>query len=406
MSLVYTDENNISQRRNNMKKIISFILCICMLAGIAVLTGCGKTDEPESTTGSSGTTAQVTPPEDTTAPSTGDDEVALKEKRERLKSIFLSEADQVIVTDDAVTFTDASSVDGSTITVPKNPGKTVNLYASFTTLWYEAGGTVAGCIGGDSSVALYEEYIGRDITQDEGIVTVATSSSGKKWDVETIIALKPDLIICSTAMSGYSTIQSPAEAANIPVIAMSYNDFSDYLKWFKVFCNITGNPELWDSVAMKALDDVVDVLLECPTENNPTVFSMFYNGAENLQANTSGTVVGGMLTEMNAINIVYTWDNTTSAERLEINLETVFLANPDIIVVQCHASEAEAKESVESIYGSNPVWQSLKAVKEGKVYYLEKSLFHNKPNSRFAEAYQKLAAILYPDTTFSFQEEN
>ena len=222
-------------------------------------------------------------------------------------------------------------------------------------------------------------------------MTVATSSSGKKWDVETIIALKPDLIICSTAMSGYSTIQSPAEAANIPVIAMSYNDFSDYLKWFKVFCNITGNPELWDSVAMKALDDVVDVLLECPTENNPTVFSMFYNGAENLQANTSGTVVGGMLTEMNAINIVDTWDNTPSA---------------DIIVVQCHASEAEAKESVESIYGSNPVWQSLKAVKEGKVYYLEKSLFHNKPNSRFAEAYQKLAAILYPDTTFSFQEEN
>ena len=406
MSLVYTDENNISQRRNNMKKIISFILCICMLAGIAVLAGCGQTDEPEDTTSSSGTTAQVTPPEDTTAPSTGDDEVALKEKRERLKAEFLAEADKVIVTDDAVTFTDASSVDGSTITVPKNPGKTVNLYASFTTLWYEAGGTVAGCIGGDSSVTLYKEYIGRDITQDEGVVTVATSSSGKKWDVETIIALQPDLIICSTAMSGYSTIQSPAAAANIPVIAMSYNDFSDYLKWFKVFCNITGNPELWDSVAMKALDDVVDVLMECPTENNPTVFSMFYNGAESLQANTSGTVVGGMLTEMNAINIVDTWENTTSAERLEINLETVFLANPDIIVVQCHASEDEARASVESIYGSNPVWQSLKAFQEGKVYYLEKSLFHNKPNSRFAEAYQKLAAILYPDTTFSFQEEN
>ena len=69
-----------------MKKIISFILCICMLAGIAVLAGCGQTDEPEDTTSSSGTTAQVTPPEDTTAPSTGDDEVALKEKRERLKA--------------------------------------------------------------------------------------------------------------------------------------------------------------------------------------------------------------------------------------------------------------------------------------------------------------------------------
>ena len=64
-----------------------------------------------------------------------------------------------------------------------------------------------------------------------------------------------------------------------------------------------------------------------------------------------------------------------------------------------------AKEQVEQTYGSNPVWQSLKAVKDGKVFYLEKTLFHNKPNSRFAEAYQKLAEILYPDVAFSFKSE-
>ena len=388
-----------------MKKILSLILCICMLAAVAVLAGCGGNDEPENTTGSSDTTASTGTPEDTTASTGGDDEVALKERREQLKAEFLAEADKVTVTDDAVTFTDASSVDGSTITISKNPEKTVNLYASFTTLWYEAGGTVVGCIGGSTSSVLYEEYIGRDITQDEGVVTVATSSSGKKWDVETIISLKPDLIICSTAMSGYSTIQSPAQAANIPVIAMSYNDFSDYLKWFKVFCNLTGNPELWESVALNALDEVLDVLLESPTENNPSVFSMF-SGSDSLQANTSNTVVGGMLGAMNAVNIVDMWDNPTGAERLEINLETVFAADPDIIVVQCHAGADAAKQQVEELYGSNPVWQALTAVKEGRVYYLEKSLFHNKPNSRFAEAYQKLAEILYPDVTFSFQKES
>ena len=72
--------------------------------------------------------------------------------------------------------------------------------------------------------------IGRDITQDDGVTVVATSSSGKKWDVESIIALRPDLIICSTGLSGYSTIESPADAAGIPSIAVEYNDFSDYLK--------------------------------------------------------------------------------------------------------------------------------------------------------------------------------
>ena len=41
-----------------------------------------------------------------------------------------------------VTFTDASGKES--VTIKKNPENVVNLYASFTTLWYEAGGKVAG----------------------------------------------------------------------------------------------------------------------------------------------------------------------------------------------------------------------------------------------------------------------
>ena len=57
-----------------------------------------------------------------------------------LKAEFLKLADEVTVSDDAVTFQDASG--DTSVTIQKNPQKVVNLYASFTTLWYEAGGTV------------------------------------------------------------------------------------------------------------------------------------------------------------------------------------------------------------------------------------------------------------------------
>ena len=384
-----------------MKKIFALLLCLCLMAG--TLTACAVNGPDSSdTTAADGTTAAGG--DNATTAASGDDSKtdALKAA---LKAEFLKAADEVTVSDDAVTFKDATSTDGSNVTIKKNPGKVVNLYASFTTLWYEAGGSVVGCIGGNSSQNLYNEYIGRDITADAGMTVVATTSSGKKWDTEKIVALQPDLIICSTAMSGYSTIENPAKAAHIPVIAVKYDDFSDYLKWFKVFCNISGHPELWDSVAMKALDDVVDVLSEIPDEGAPRVFCMFAN-ASKLDANTSSTVVGGMVTAMKAKNIVDDWQNPEGAERLTINLETVFAADPDIIIVQCHAGADEAKAQVEETYGSNPVWQSLSAVKNGKVFYLEKTLFHNKPNSRFAEAYQKLAEILYPDATFSFKKAN
>ncbi len=379
-----------------MKKFLILLLSILMVAGSALLASCSN-----SPSASTDTSTGAGTPSDSSAPDSPDDSKPDAQK-EALRQEFLSKANSVTVTDDAVIFEDASSADGSRVTIKKNPSKTVNLYASFTTLWYEAGGTVAGCIGGSSSSELYQEYIGRDITEDSGVTVVATSSSGKKWDVETILAMKPDLIICSTAMSGYSTIKAPAEAAGVPVIAVSYDDFSDYLKWFKVFCNLTGKPELWESVAMKALDEVVDLLSEIPSEDAPSVFSMF-SGSNSLQANTSNTVVGGMITAMNGKNIVDEWENPSAAERLDINLETVFAANPDIIVVQCHAGAEVAKAQVEELYGTNPVWQSLNAVKNNKVFYLEKTLFHNKPNSRFSEAYQKLAKILYPDVAFSFE---
>ena len=211
------------------------ILAAASLAGCAQSGGDSKADSSvqETSKEESSAVEESSEAESSAEESKAEENTELKAE---LRAKFLEKADQVIVEADSVTFEDASS---ETVTIQKNPQKTVNLYGSFTTLWYEAGGTVEGCIGGDSAITLYQEYIGRDITQDEGVTVVATSSSGKKWDVESIVALQPDLIICSTAMSGYSTIQAPAEAAGIPVIAMSYNDFSDYLKWFKVFCNLS-----------------------------------------------------------------------------------------------------------------------------------------------------------------------
>ena len=390
-----------------MKKFITLMLSASLVLG-TLLTSCGSTAGNDETTPSESTSANTNSGDtsadtdaDTSADTSAADTTAPENTTvaDALRASFLEKADEVVVNDDSVTFTDASGKES--VTIAKDPKNVVNLYASFTTLWYEAGGTVSGCIGGDSSVALYEEYIGRDITADDGVTTVATSSSGKKWDTETIIALEPDLIICSTAMSGYKTIEAPAEAAGIPVIAMSYNDFADYLKWFKVFSNLNGQPELWDTVAMPALDKVVDVLCRIPEnpENAPKVFAMFSATKDNITANTSNTVLGGMISEMQAVNISDA-DNTSGAERIEINMESVFAADPDMIVVQCHASKEDDAAQLDRVYGGNAVWQSLRAVKEGKVYFLEPHLFHYKPNSRFADAYVTLAKILYPEIDF------
>ena len=317
-------------------------------------------------------------------------ENAPTETAEDLRAALLSAAEDVTVTDTSVIFTDAV---GERREIAKNPENTVSLYASFTTLWYEAGGQVRGCIGGDTARNLYKEHIGRDITADPDMTVAANSASSGKWSVERIIALRPSLILCSVAMDGYAVIKNPAAAAGIPVVAVDYDTFEDYLKWFKVFCHLNDRADLWDSVALPVLNEVVQCIASLPENETQQVFAMFadYNS---LQANTSGTVVGEMISLLGGVNIADS-PYTADAERIPVNLETVYAADPDVIVVQCHADAASAKRIVEETYGDNAVWQALRAVREGRVYYLDKSLFHNKPNSRFGEAYRTLADILY-----------
>ena len=42
-------------------------------------------------------------------------------------------------------------------------------------------------------------------------------------------------------------------------------------------------------------------------------------------------------------------------------------------------------------------WKDLTAVRQGNYTFLQKDLFHFKPNARWAEAYELLAKLLYPE---------
>ena len=310
---------------------------------------------------------------------------------------FMSKADEVIIEDDTITFTDAAMQSHSLSSGFKRP---ISLYSSYSTLWYESGGTLVGTIGGKTAVELYMEYIGYDITKEVSVLS--TYSVASKWSIELILASNPDLIICSTAMSGYDTIKSSASELKIPVIAVDYENFSDYLKWFKVFAFLNNRMDLYQNIALKALDGVIEVIEEAKKiGTSPRVLSLF-SGPESILANTNQTLIGSMLDELNATNIITSLTNS-SAERIDVNLESIVNNQPDQIIVSCHTSNEEAQGYIERAYGDNPLWNYLDAVKNARIAYLPKTLFHNKPNSRFLESYQMLASILYPEHRFSFQ---
>jgi ABC-type Fe3+-hydroxamate transport system substrate-binding protein len=325
-------------------------------------------------------------------------ELLASEEAKELREKFLILANEVEVTEDEVIFHDNATEEGVEHRIKRGIDQVAILYGSYTTLWYEAGGEAMAIIGGDN-IKTYEKDIGRDITQDEGVEVVAETNSGQTWDVERIIASQPELIICSQAMSGYATISGPAEAAGIEVLCLSYDTFEDYLKWFKVFSHLAGEPERFEEVALKVLDEVILIILACPAEETPQVAILFASPRD-FTLNTKATSIGAMVLDLKANNVVDDWDNPDGAKRLPVSLERLFTINPEKILVQTHTSEDKCREVIEENFGDNAVWNELDAVKNKELYILDTNLFHRKPNARFAEAYKQLAQILYPEVDF------
>lgn len=317
---------------------------------------------------------------------------------QELLDYFMQKANEVVVNEDSVTFTDDSGRDA--ITIPKNPEKTTVLYGSLVCLWYEAGGEAACVVGGDTDKTLYAEQIGRDITLDENVKIIADSSNGKNWDVEAIIAENPDLLVVSVSKRGYETISGVAEAAGVPIIAVQYDSVQDYLKYFKVFCHISGHSELWEEVAVSTAEKITEIISMVPSDVvAPRALTIRLNQGD-LRGQGNDSQTGSMIKQLGGINVVEVDSENGMSEQVEISMEDIYALDPDVIFIITVVDEEHTRAQHEELVKDDPVWPELRAVKEGKVYFIEKGLFNNKPNSNYQEAYARMAEYLYPEYEF------
>ena len=101
-----------------------------------------------------------------------------------------------------------------------------------------------------------------------------------------------------------------------------------------------------------------------------------------------------MLADLGTVNVA----DGDHALLENLSLEAIMAADPEYIFVGLQGADpASAQAALEETLLSNPAWQSLRAVQEGRFYILEHRLFNLKPNARWGESYEILAEILYPE---------
>lgn len=275
---------------------------------------------------------------------------------------------------------------GNKISLKSRPKKVAVLFSSYAEVWTIAGGKIGISVG---------EAVERGFV--ESSVELVDSSAGKAIDNESLINYEPDFVICSAEIPAQKKTAELLNSQGIPCAAFKVDSFDDYLSMLKICTDITGESSRYEEYGTKVQKRIDDILNKAKNENEEKILFIRAGSSEKYtKAKTAEDhFAAKMLKELGTKNI---------AENAPVLLdglstEEIVSENPDCIFISLMGSEQAAKKHMESVFQSS-AWQSLKAVKENKCYYLPKDLFQFKPNNRWDEAYLYLAKTLYPNVNF------
>lgn len=296
------------------------------------------------------------------------------------------------ITAGAVTFTDDL---GREVTV-EHPQRVAALLGSYADIWYLAGGEV--CASADDA---WEDF---DLPIAGDAVNLGMT---KDLNLEKLFEANPDFILASSNTQANVEWLDTLEAAGMNVAYFEVSDYEDYLRLLEICTDITGRTDLYEQNGL-AVQKQIDLVIEKSKERikeageAPEVLSLRASSTYIRAKNSRNNVLGEMLDALGCENIA----DSEEALLENLNIEQIIVHDPDYIFFIQQGDQTEGtRKNIERFLAEHPAWHGLTAVKEGKVYLLEKALYALKPNDRWGEAYEELEKILSGEENVSVAEQ-
>lgn len=284
-------------------------------------------------------------------------------------------ADSPTTSQEGFTFTDDL---GRSVTVHE-PKRVAVLLGSFAQVWQLAGGQVVAA----------PDDAWEDLALD--LPDAVKLGANNALSLEALMASQPDFVLSSTNTSQKLEWKDTLEAMDVPVAYFDIDDFDDYLRLLDICTDITGRKDLYETHGT-AVQAQIDAVLARKPEEGPKVLCMVASASALRAKGSQGNVLGAMLDTMGCQNIA----DSDSQILEDLSIEQILVQDPDyIFIVQRGDDEAGMRAFVAQYFAEHPAWGQLRAVKENRVYFMEKNLFNLKPNHRWGEAYEILGDILF-----------
>lgn len=268
--------------------------------------------------------------------------------------------------------------DGETLTLAQPPAKIVSLSPGATEILY--------AIGAESALTAVDN----NADYPPAAANFATKVDAFEPNVESIIALAPDLVIVASDIGG---LVDALDRADVPVL---YIDLDTDVKTIDsvfgqigLMGRITGREqEALDLIAgltarVKAIEAKLTGL---PNTRGPRLYheldSTFYSISED-------TFIGNVYRTLKARNIA---GDGGGVAYPQLTQEKIIADNPEVIVL----ADEEFGVTIDSVK-ARPGWSAISAVQNDRIYAVDPDII-SRPGPRIVDALEQLAAQLYPNT--------
>ena len=218
-----------------------------------------------------------------------------------------------------------------------------------------------------------------ECTQEE-IQDIKTVGAENKPDIKKIISAKPDVVFADKNLS--KDIKKQLEEKNINVLSMIQAKNNDELRiLYESVCAVAGGNNSGRSKGIKKSESVINTMEDLqrivPEKQVIVTACYMYDADGNVAYNDS---FGGKLFEYaNAVNVCGLEDSDI--------FQKIVLSNPQYIFCDTGVKEKQEKSEM---------FKNLKAVKENKVYEIDKNLFDRQGNS-ITQVLSLFIETMYPE---------
>ncbi|WP_144027953.1 ABC transporter substrate-binding protein [Paenibacillus sp. 32352] len=271
---------------------------------------------------------------------------------------------------------------GRTIDLKTQPKRIIVLSPQLLDLLYAVDGSAIAKTTSPSA-AVPEQAKG--IEDVGGMTTVNT---------EKLLALKPDLVIGSTSF--HRELANVLDASGIPFALFSLSTYQDLKEKAPLFGQLAGKPNRANEELAK-LDEKIKLLTANLPDQKPTfiMLNVTPTSISVQRTNTVGLEVAGMLKMKNVAEALDA--SSKSQSTAPYSLEKVVELNPDYLFILIHGARGDGEKKIKSELAAQPVWSSLRAVKENHMTVLPSDLLLSNPGFRLNESVAYLAEYVYPE---------